>query len=143
MFHLTLYFLIRTFMFLSNDQLQFSVMKIICRERSGNRLRVNTLMHGAQVCARHATSCELLRCRVPLSNSALAALPVEVWPSGTGGSPRGGLALLVRPLGRAQAVVPTLARQAPDAALAVLVILSFVEMALVILSFLEMALVIL
>ena len=53
------------------------------------------------------------------------------------------LALLVRPLGRAQAVVPTLARQAPDAALAVLVILSFVEMALVILSFLEMALVIL
>jgi len=82
-------------MFLSNDQLQFSVMKISCRERSGNRLRVNTLMHGAQVCA--------------LSNSALAALPVEVWPSGTGGSPRGGLALLVRPLGRAQMVVPKLA----------------------------------
>ena len=109
MFHLTLYFLIRTFMFLSNDQLKFSVMKIICCERSGNRLRVNTLMHGAQVCARHATSCELLRCRVPLSNSALAALPVEVWPSGTGGSPRGGLALLVRPLGRAQMVVPKLA----------------------------------
>ena len=54
------------------------------------------------------------------------------------------LALLVRPLGRAQVVVPTLARQAPEeTALAVLVILSFVEMALVILSFLEMALVIL
>ena len=53
------------------------------------------------------------------------------------------LFLFVRPLGRAQVVVPTLARQAPDAALAVLVILSFVEMALVVLSFLEMALVIL
>ena len=54
------------------------------------------------------------------------------------------LFLFVRPLGRAQVVVPTLARQAPEeTALAVLVILSFVEMALVILSFLEMALVIL